>query len=53
MLTLTNRHGQANRIASAVCVVAQFESTCDVREVNLVQNHAEVVFSVSTVVFCF
>lgn len=46
MLTLADGHRQADRIASVVCVVAQFESTCDVREVNLVQNHDRNVVSV-------
>lgn len=46
MLTLADRHRQADRITSAVGVVAQFESTCDVREVNLVQDHDQNVASV-------
>jgi hypothetical protein len=43
MLTLANRHRQASRITSSICVVAKFERTRDVREIDFVQDHDALV----------
>jgi hypothetical protein len=39
LFTLACTLRQADGITSAISVVAQFESTCDVREVDFVQDH--------------